>query len=82
MLRQDIGYRRSEGSLNCLQACQTRKRSGIVGESIGGEDLAEKRKILVVDGERIGMDRLVDLFPSRECIEQRKEQTDNSEDIE
>jgi hypothetical protein len=65
-----------------LKACQTQKRPSIVGESIGDEGLAEKRKILVVNGERIGIDRLVDLFLSRECIEQRKEQTDDSEDIE
>jgi hypothetical protein len=45
-----------------LKACQARKRPGIVGGAIGDEGLAEKRKILVVDGERIGMDRLVDLF--------------------
>ena len=66
VLRVDLGNRRREPGLDRGQAAQVRQRARVVCRRARGEDGAQQAEVFGVDGQRVRVERLVDLLPGRE----------------
>ena len=67
MLGIDLCDRACETSLDGGDAGEVREVAGVICGGRSGKDRGEEAKILSIDGERLGVQRLVELLPNTEA---------------